>query len=380
MKGFIKILETVIACIILLTSLTFFFTLTQKSDVWTENVIQQRSLDTIIIVSSDPSPADADNSYISSAIKSFDSSQDSTRTNLLLLHDKIKKALPTNIDYALIVEGIPKPVINIKCNCNGLDVGSLLDSVEELAYKGRQIKFAVSDNIPDDEADVVVYTDYTDIPGNKDSINRLLADGKSVFLIDDITGDVVKPEELDILREILALEKDVSPGIAPSGNSVFTNNINNINVYTIKKYLDSIKKSDCSDFALTGDTEGTARINTFLVTPNTALKTTGNEFSRLVVSANGAGRTAWMATPKEGYLNRLQGGCEKNLTKSVVMWLASSKFYLTDQYLSERSPPQPSARRLLPIQSISYNIMFTTGTKDNIEVATVRLLTWRVFF
>lgn len=370
MKGFVKILETVIACVILLTSLAFFFTIGYKPDYWTENLIQQRSMDLLVTAENE----------IGSTIKLFHS--DPNKVSQLNIN--IRNNLPSNVEYNLIVEGVPKPKISVACiSCSDAIENMLAGNQgEKLMYKGRQIIISVdSASVSDDlmRYDVILYSNVADFSADPKVI-EYLSKGKNVMLLGDITGDDMSDKDTrDKIEDVFSA---YYKGTETSTEQArFHNAESNYNSFMIDSYVKSAftEKPDPADplKTLKGRCNspvfgfnGGLSVNPVGISENSTLITNDGKFSRMTISERYGGMGLWLAMP-----SNIDDECSKKISQASVMWLSSQGFYMKDANFIAASPPEG-----VSLQSVSYPIMFTNGNIENAEFANIRLVIWRVFF
>lgn len=192
MKGFVRILEAIIAALIILTALSFFFPITAKQTTWPEGISELRVRD---ILGSGIENGDL-RTLDPNAIKSYISSK-----------------LPESFDLSVEIEGIPPSEIYIECiQCS---VSSRLGDI--VTYKERVIDFIVDDDRSSeffsikDETDILFFSDFSILAGlysdesDKAAIDRFLVDGGALFVMGGLSeSDIDNNEEL--LKGIFGLE------------------------------------------------------------------------------------------------------------------------------------------------------------------------------
>ena len=169
MKGFARILETVIASIIIFTSLSFFLPITIKQSSWDNALLEMRTQDAISA------------GYKSGSIAPYVKSNDNA-----MLRDFFEKLFLKSTDFSVQINGIPNPVIYVGCDCSDGQLSDIKDRLAPLTftYKGRPIeiraeRIAVT-SIPD-ETNIILFMTAADLSNeyanNRDSIDRFMENG-----------------------------------------------------------------------------------------------------------------------------------------------------------------------------------------------------------
>ena len=108
MKGFIRILEALMASIILIVSLFYFFGAFVRQSDWDSLAVNTQIRDSI---------ASLDNN---GELEAFIYNNDKVG-----LYNKLKSMLPKNIDFSTIINGMPPPNIYIACHCTDAEYDEL---------------------------------------------------------------------------------------------------------------------------------------------------------------------------------------------------------------------------------------------------------------
>ena len=162
MKGFIKILEAIIASLILLVSLTFFFTPTLRPSLWDEATLHLSATDAINAM------------YASGSLQN-----DVRNDNYADFNNRMFKLMPKTVDFYAEVLGIPKPTIDVLCICSSSQLENFQKKIgnNPFFYHDRliSIAFGTASDLNDASGkDIVLYLDYTDLSDDKSRIISLL--------------------------------------------------------------------------------------------------------------------------------------------------------------------------------------------------------------
>lgn len=190
MKGFIRVLEMILASIILLSSLSFFFSTYIKPSRWQEAELQL---------------------YGQDILKSLDEAGLLRRMieegNVSGLEETIRKVLPESVGFLIEIEGLPKESITIACNCTDLEkdrlqemlhISSSVDQV--MRFKGRKIKFIILDegsleeilkqDAEWDNIDIIVFFGLQNLTKYEERLNQFLSKDKALVLISNVDENI----------------------------------------------------------------------------------------------------------------------------------------------------------------------------------------------
>ena len=129
MKGFARIFEAIIASVIILTSLTFFFVPNIKGSEWEDTTIQILAQDALESI------------YLNGTLTRYVNTDNKTQLNVLM-----SQMLPKTVDFSFEVSGTVNNIINIVCvDCTSGDVDELKAIMNplEFDYKERKISIRV---------------------------------------------------------------------------------------------------------------------------------------------------------------------------------------------------------------------------------------------
>ncbi len=331
MKGFARILETMIAAIIILTSLSFFLPITIKQSGWDSTLLELRAQDAIIA------------GYNSGNIAQHVRNNDNTS-----LRNFLEKLFTKSTDFSVQITGIPNPVIFVGCSCSD---GQLEDIKSRLApltfrYRGRNMeirpeRIAVSD-IPN-ETDVLLFMSAADINNEyvnrKNTIDKFIENGGTLFLIGDLKQPDANPSNPDLdymMRNIFNISWS-SESESPGNSGKFREATNPERIsYNIAKYyqnLTGVQNPGNENFQ---QFNGDSSTNKISVGEKSIVATSNDKFSFAKGNMNvinGNGRAVWLAENDKSE-------DMKNLTKAIVMW-ASGENYKMDG-AAKKTPPQVS--------------------------------------
>ncbi len=349
MKGFARILEAIIASIIILTSLTFFLTVSVKQSNWDSALSEIRAEDAISA------------GYKTGLMPSFVRSNDNTS-----LRNLLEGLFSKSTDFSVEIVGMPNPVIFVGCSCSDAQANDISTRLAPLnfTYKGRPIEMRIQrisvTNVPD-ETNIILFMTYDDLnnayntANGKNSIEQFMESGGTLFLIGDLTQGQANSE---VIKNIFNLTWSGDSGINAVGK--FSDPYNSTNIaYNIAKYYENItgksaENENFDQFNTNGDT-----INKISVDNTTVIQTSNKKFSLVKGRKsiiNGNGRALWFA-------ENSNSGQVNNLTKTAIMW-ASGERYKMDGAI-KKIPSQTSQRASLIIHDT-----------ENYEF---RITTWNVF-
>ncbi len=360
MKGFVRILEAVVASIIILSAISYFFVPVSRETGWDDALLR--------LVMEDSLASMGKNSELNGFILANDAAS---------LDAALKRLMPDNAEFSVTIRGIPKPEIKIGCvDCDVDEVQSLkkLLGPLEFEYKQRTIKIfepkIMSFPGIDDDTDILFFFGYDSLRANKDAVLKFMESGGRVFLLDNL-------EESDLSDGLLASTFGLSwcplppdpescPGNPAMGEFYEHTNPSNPSFRTANYYATVSGVSVFSGFGNENSFmfNNDNIINKIRVDGNTIISTNSRKASFLKVSERVGARTAWMA----GF--DFEGGEEnmeniRNLTKSAVMWLTSNSYTIDPPY--KRVPAGP------------LNVYEYFAVLPGFEPFSLSLVAWRIF-
>ncbi len=186
MKGFIRTLEVIIATILILGSLTYFFSSYIKPSEWPKAELQIQTQD--ILKSLDES------GILRDAI---------LNNNFTEIKQKLDTFMPESSRYVVEIEGIPKPKITVGCNCSEEDYERLkkILSSQRFEFEGRKVEINLFSNTSLDgifnyekawgAIDVIVFFNVQNLSKYEKDIKNFLSSDKGILLISDLSKDQV---------------------------------------------------------------------------------------------------------------------------------------------------------------------------------------------
>ncbi|MBI2971223.1 MAG: hypothetical protein HYY37_02265 [Candidatus Aenigmarchaeota archaeon] len=357
-KGFVRILEAIIASLILLTSLSYFFII-ERYSFWGDVLTQTQVNDAMASL------------YINGTVQ-----QAILLNNATLLHTRLKRMLPETVDFSVEVRGIPNPVIRIGCNCTTEETQKLKDMLYSTAfgYKKRNIMLVVTndslDNLAYAPIDVVVFFGYRQFDAaNRSYLSNFLANGKTLFMLADLKENEVKD---GFIGPLFGLSWRPQGCGGNNGNGRFPESQENPSSYAFKvrNYFANISGLDANTVFKKFNTQSNGDgANCITVDETTAIESSNGRFSylKLNITVSGKGRTAWMAhyTPDEDEENAAE--VLSNLTTASIMWASGEQFLL--------DPPFKTVPKVQ--RSVSYHHI---GVLDGYETFATRVMVWRIFY
>jgi hypothetical protein len=337
MKGFIKILEAIIASVIILTALTFFFNTRLPESNWGDALLKVRTDDALAAL------------VKAGVVQQAVANTDPGVINNVLLDPELN-IMPITLGYSVQVNGIPNPVIYIGCNCTQADMNTLqnLLAPHSFTYKGRNIElrfeFEGIDSIRN-ETNILAVFGYTDLNQSAQKLSRFMERDGTIMIIGDLTQAQVND---GYINNTFGL-KWVSGSRTNSG-SFYNSADEELTSFRVAKYYSEITGAS-DNFGFSGSATIEVDYRTVVADENTA-------FSLVKINrdvAKGHGRTVWMATPDNDQQTR-------DMLKASVMWASGETFRL-----------DTSAKTPAPNRFQSSAIVYDS---DPYEVV---LTVWKVF-
>jgi hypothetical protein len=360
MKGFIKILESIIASILLLTSLTFFFTATPKQSGWDDALLQIRAEDAMYALEKNGSIEEAVQAGNGSRLQSI-----ITAGGLSIF--------PPTVDYSISIDGTPNPVIYVGCLCNEAQKADLTAMLSPLdfEYKKRNMSIRI-DNFTvgaiRDETNIL-FTFNPDLfkydPINSSILDNFLRKGGTLFML----SDLIQAQAQD---SYIAKTFNLTWAAADPSNGVFDepNNASRI-TFKIANYFDNLSGLGRGQifYFSSANSYIASDYNTVVLSSGTARKNSQIKVNDGAIYGNG--RTVWFANydrSTSGPTTQLMN----NLTKSVVMWASGENFKIVPPSL-KTLPPQRNIKSRLLISGIDSANGMDNGMYEAV------LTMWHVF-
>ncbi len=346
MKGFAKIFEAIIASVILLASLTFFFVPDVKQSGWDDASLQVLAQDTL------------EGIYLNGTLPRYVKEDNYTPLNAL-----ISSILPKTVDFSIDVEGLPNKIIYISCvDCSQvqLDDLSAILTPKDFAYKGQNISIRV-ENLSlgtspiNENTNTIFFFDKNKISTYSNQINGFLNASGSVFLFGDLTQSDVNGTIADIFNLSWAGNTG-QPGVFDDvyNSSKISHNAARYFANLSGRHLANVENEDFVAFIPSGVAAGNDNRD-IIRTDNGRTYARGNHKNK--------GRAVWF-----GDYNRANHSSNNTLEvdrlmKSTIMWASGEKFKLD---LVKKTPAP-----------IHFKSSIFVNDEDTYIV---ELTIWRVFF
>ena len=190
MRGFIKILEAVIASLVILGALSYFSALTARESTWGSAILGVMARDAIHVVSK--------SGELIRAIKENNASK---------LEKLLENALPKSMMWKFVIIGLPKPTIRIGCDCTDEEMRRVKEMLHiytsedyVINFNGRNLTFGLLqislENYDIDELireiDVLLLFNASVLTENEEKVKRLLASDKGVLMVADLNESQIK--------------------------------------------------------------------------------------------------------------------------------------------------------------------------------------------
>ncbi|MBI4896496.1 MAG: hypothetical protein HY832_03015 [Candidatus Aenigmarchaeota archaeon] len=335
MKGVIQILEAITASIILLAALIFFFEPRVVTTDWDQATLQLQLQD-----------------LLATQTQTIPFQEAVLNRNAEQLRSLFSSFTPfsTSIAYAVRINGIPNPKINIGCLCLGLDAQKLRTTLgNKVTYHGRDITFSVT-NISIgqiNDYDIVYFFDPNTLFTNKRTIESFVQQGGSVVLQSDL--DQAKAISVQSIFNFTSL------GTPPSSQyqALFYNpDVIGVESYKLQKYYKNISDEGA---VLTFGGFGSSPV---FLDQNSKTLLISSDRAVVYLNSMGRGRALWFDASSMS-----SSGPLATLLRSAV--LLASEGYAMD---NTRVPDGISLARVSAL-----------SVTKNLEVFETEITAWRVF-
>ncbi|MCX6818404.1 MAG: hypothetical protein NT129_00190 [Candidatus Aenigmarchaeota archaeon] len=343
MKGFIRILEAIIASLLLLASLAYFFEPVVKYSKWPDVSESIKAEDALVAL------------YKSGKLEDYVSysSIDELEYHKNELTNNLSEMLSKTIAFSVEINGRTNPIIYIGCNCTATEINELNNILSPLTfiYKNRVIDIRINKttiNNIDPRTNILFLFMYENLGVDpyKYPIEKFLDSGGTIFMLADLTASQVND---GFLNETFGL-KWKSGASSTTGSFYSAGDVNKTS-YRIANYYANTSGSSKSDLF------NLFNANNISVDNRTIVSIT-DSYSFVKINQLPRGRTVWFAdfSMTNSYI--------KNLTKAVVMW-ASGESYKMD-YPDNKQIPE-----------FYKNAQYIAADKEPYEI---NLIFWRVFY
>ena len=325
MKGFIRILESIIASIIILSSLTFFFAPSTEKLGWEDSFIHMEMHDSVESIYKSGRLAD----YV-------------RRNDAHGLGSEISSLTKRNIDFSVSIKGIPNSDILVSCLCSDNEeivLEGILGS-REFSYNGRTIRIGIekaeiSQNtiLMRRETNVLFIFNYMDMTPFAGQLEDFLGSGGGILMIANINENQVNDGFMNTTFNLRWEDSGVA-----SGDGVFYGKDSPANVsFKIYKYFTRLSGEEGSMDKFDNGPD----INKISADDSTVLIDTNGKYSHAKAMATAArGRVVWFADYDRKDANTSLA------VKSSVMW-SSGEFYRLDT--SEKNIPQVTSKAAIEV-------------------------------
>ncbi len=316
MNGFAKIFEAIIASIIILTALTFFFVPDPVQSQWDSASLQVTAQDTLKAL------------YINGTLTRFVKTDDRTGLN-----SGIALMLPKTVDFSVEVVGIPNSIIYVACvDCGSANELSQILSPLNFQYKNRNIStridiLSLSNTSIPPETNILFFFDKQKIVDYQGKIDTFVGDGGSVFLLSDLAQQDVQ----GVIGQVFNLT-----WVGPSSDSVHFDDVFNasrVSFYAGRYFANLTNRSleGASSVTFPVDVSGFHQNGVLAASDskNVALSNDGRSYVRAnFTTLNNAGRSVWFADYNRVDHDAPTTKSIDNLLKASIMWASGERFRL----------------------------------------------------
>ncbi|MFH1420438.1 MAG: hypothetical protein ABIG30_00545 [Candidatus Aenigmatarchaeota archaeon] len=354
MKGFMRVLEAIIASVIILASLSFFFGYQVRQSGWLQSELKVEGQDALNVIER----MGLMDNYMR------------TGSGVEEIENALKKMLSQRIDYSIEIQGAPPPVIRIACICTQSEYEDLRrrmyfeDDTGRFTLRGRSIRFAVdmlgSINDIATKYDTVLVLESGFDEQEKEKIKNLLDEGTSVMLFSDI--DIIDDFLDDFLESVFGLSS--ADGSATSSSFYNADNADFVSAKVFYYFTDLAKISNKNHVFNKIVTDSVA------VDSNTILYSSSTSGAK--VNSYGSGRTVWL----NYFSNDDDPDTEKAnmLLKSLILWSADDSFELIPGPELTRTLPRTFFRTPYVVASMDV------GDEEVFGFYKINLLMWYIFY
>ncbi len=338
-RGFVRILEAIIASLILLASLSFFFAASPEK---TDNTIEQMRVEDVLA-----------SLQKSGLLRTFVKDSDN---GVIELDKKLRELMPQAVDFSVEINGIPNPRIRIACVCTTGETNELMVMLSPMSfpYKERTITIEVQktelENAAGTRADILFFPGKesmydADVDEQEKIISAIAGflENGTVFLFSGLTQSDAEDlkNAYSSLSGFMELGWDDSGTNFNKGEFYDTSDPKTVS-YKIADYFAVLSgKPKTTDFDFVKNPQ--AALNKIKTDERTVIKSKGggpNNAISLVkanetILENGKGRSVWFA--------RYDAACPpsppppappvpcpaddvKKLFKATVLWASGEKY------------------------------------------------------
>lgn len=345
MKGFIKILESIIASIIILSTATFFLSFQKPSGA------QQTQFEHILA-------ALQKNTSLTDYIKSND---------ITALNTTLKDMLPKTVDFSVTISGIPNPVIKIACVCTAAEKSSLISRMAPLTfpYKSRTLEIRIDNgnlnDMADSNANILFFPAYRTFTSSERATLRTFLQKGTLFMLADLEQSQINDGVMDQLFGL-------SWGTLGAANGVFAD-IDNLGAasYRISRYYFTLGGGRNDIF--TPKIPPVLTKNKITVDDRTIVGHPSGlpQTSLVKINQPSIGRTVWFVNYNPTLPPANPNTEMARLFKASMLWASGERYRMDPQF--KIIPPAQTYKQ--------YNYI---GVLDGFEPFEISLKIWNIFF
>lgn len=347
MKGFIRILEALIASFIVLASLTYFLSAPVRYTPWGEVFLRIQAQDALVSL------------YKTNLLTRYVQENDIDALNGILT-----TLLPETADFSVEVVGIPNPIIYIGCDCSDAEINDLknMSSPLDFVYKKRNISIRIKKESKDDmdpRTNIHFMFGYRDLKNYKKEMNEFLLNGGTIFMLSSLERNQV---EDGILNETFGLKWRETANPSNWGKFYNYDDVGKVSHRIANYFLGIVNESldlDNKKFRFLKEEEK----NDIKIDEKTIIVDVNNLISHVKVNELTHGRTVWFAEYDHN------DNDVNELLKAVILWASGEGYRMNPGYkdvmikkLKDENVPYIEATYLIP---------------DGYEV---RLKSWSIFY
>jgi len=180
MKGIARVLEAILASLIILGSLSYFLVAKVHESKWGYAILENELQDVLIALTKTGELID----FI-------------RKNDITGLHLELNALLPKTVMYRLEVIGLPKPVIRIGCNCSESELLKLrkmlhLERERIIEFNGRNLSFGfqlVDLSRPSEDIDLIVFFGYRNLSRYSWELESFLREDKGIVMIANLSDE-----------------------------------------------------------------------------------------------------------------------------------------------------------------------------------------------
>ncbi|MBI4018068.1 MAG: hypothetical protein HY368_00490, partial [Candidatus Aenigmarchaeota archaeon] len=235
MKGFVRLLEAVIASIILIASISYFFVPAAPQSSWDDTMAVIRARESLMSMEKSGRLAD----YVA-------------RNDVAAINADLRKSVPSNIEFSVEIRDIANGIIFVECFCTEAEKSSVESLLSPLRfnYNGRDIEIRVQQlanlNSINANTNVLLIIGYENLNAYRASLDSFLERGGTIFMLSSLYENQVNDGYMD---SVFGLRWGDSGG--GSGRFYDTTTPSKVS-YKVANYYLALRKEDASAAAFSG--------------------------------------------------------------------------------------------------------------------------------